>query len=308
MNHGFEKDLVQWITQDSARQLKQARTSYAAHRELVGPAVEAIIGRGLSEVGQVQFETSGQAERAECKQIWGVLHHMTQGEKVPIVRLRPLAWQGRIAIWTDVRGKSGLYQTNGALRPEVRRLLDAGIEVLGVDLYMQGEWLAMGQTAQVRKIDNDRDYAGFTYGYNPTLFAQRVHDLLTVIAYAKTQADVEALGLIGLKGSGHWAAVARALAGRSVDLGVFDTQGFRFGNVEDIYHVDFLPGGAKYGDLTGLLALSAPARLWLAGEGAAAEIRDLYQKAQAGDWLTVSDSAPAEVARAATDYVLRQWQ
>ena len=50
------------------------------------------------------------------------------------------------------------------------------------------------------------------------------------------------------------------------------------------------------------------ARLWLAGEGAALEIRKLYQKAQAGDRLTVSDSAPAEIAQAAIDYVLRQWQ
>jgi hypothetical protein len=46
-----------------------------------------------------------------------------------------------------------------------------------------------------------------------------------------------------------------------------DTDGFRFGRVSDVYHADFVPGAAKYHDLPGLLALAAPTRLWLAGEG-----------------------------------------
>lgn len=304
----FERELVQWMTQDSAEQLKQARASLAAYRALLGPALEAIIGRKLSEVGQVTFEATGRSERAECTQVWGLLHNVTQGEKVPVIRLRPGNWRGRIVIWTDIQGKAGLYQANGALRPEVQRLLKDGLEVMGLDLFLQGEWLAPGQSAQVRKVDNDRDYAGFTFGYNHTVFSQRVHDLLTAIAYMKTQPDVEALGLVGLNGSGHWAAVARTMAGQAVDLGVIDTQGFRFTDVEDIYHVGFLPGGAKYGDLPGLLALSAPAKLWLAGEGSAAEIQAMYEKAQGGGRLSVCHSAPELIPQAAIDYVVHNWR
>lgn len=304
----FERGLVQWMTQDSDKQVKQARKSLAAYRDMVSPALEVMIGRTLSEVGELRFEMSGQAERAECNQVWGLLHHVTQGEKVPMIRLRPRSWLGRSVIWTDLQGKSGLCQANGAVRPEIRRLLSAGIEVIGMDLFLQGEWLAQGQNAEVRKIDGDRDYAGFTFGYNPTVFARRVHDLLTVIAYLKTQPDVEALGLIGLNGAGHWAGVARALAGQTVDIGAIDTAGFRFGDVTDIYDVDFLPGGAKYGDLPGLMALSAPAKLWLAGEGSASGIRALYQKAHAETKLEVNDGAPAGIAQAAVDYVLREWK
>jgi hypothetical protein len=40
-----------------------------------------------------------------------------------------------------------------------------------------------------------------------------------------------------------------------------DTSGFRFAQLTDVYDAGFLPGAAKYGDLPGLLALAAPARL-----------------------------------------------
>jgi hypothetical protein len=90
-------------------------------------------------------------------------------------------------------------------------------------------------------------------------------------------------------------------------LGVIDTQGFRFGNIADIYDLDFLPGGAKYGDLPGLIRLSVPAKLCLAGEGAAAGISALYQKAGASKKLTLSRAAAAEIPEAAVDYILDEW-
>src|SRR5690606_27530093 len=45
-----------------------------------------------------------------------------------------------------------------------------------------------------------------------------------------------------------------------------DTEGFRFTQLTDWRHVHFLPGGARYGDLPGLLALAAPSPLWIGGE------------------------------------------
>ena len=303
----FERKLLQRLTRDMEKQMQVTRRSLSAYKDLVTPALEVIIGRSLSDVGELEFEASGQAERAECTQRWGLLHHVTLREKVPMVILHPQNWQGRTVIWTDVQGKAGLYQANGAIALEIQRLLDAGVQVVGIDLFLQGEWLAPGQTAQVRKIDGHRDYAGFTFGYNPTVFAQRVHDLLSVIAYWRTQANVDELALVGMKGSGHWAAVARALAGKAVALGVIDTQGFRFGHVAGIYDVDFLPGGAKYGDLPGLIGLSAPGKLWLAGEGSGAGIRALYQNAGVSGKLTLSRAAQVEIPDAAVDYVLEEW-
>ena len=42
--------------------------------------------------------------------------------------------------------------------------------------------------------------------------------------------------------------------------------GFRFANVQDIHSPNFLPGGAQYFDLPGMLAVATPASTWLAGE------------------------------------------
>ncbi|HYV38147.1 MAG TPA: hypothetical protein VE988_20850, partial [Gemmataceae bacterium] len=68
-------------------------------------------------------------------------------------------------------------------------------------------------------------------------------------------------------GAGPWVAAARAQAQGAIDRAVIDTGGFRFGKLLEIHDVNFLPGGAKYGDLPGLLALGQPEKLLVGGEG-----------------------------------------
>ena len=72
--------------------------------------------------------------------------------------------------------------------------------------------------------------------------------------------------LPGFGVAGPIVAAARAVAGEAIDRAAVDTGGFRFGNLLDYRDPQFLPGGAKYLDLPGMLALGAPHPLWLAGE------------------------------------------
>jgi hypothetical protein len=72
--------------------------------------------------------------------------------------------------------------------------------------------------------------------------------------------------LLGVGGAGPWVAAARAVAGDSVARAAIDTQGFRFAGIRSYRDVQFWPGTVKYGDLPALLALSAPGKLWIAGE------------------------------------------
>ena len=60
---------------------------------------------------------------------------------------------------------------------------------------------------------------------------------------------------------------AANVAGLGIERAAIDTAGFRFAKLTDVYDVDFMPGAVKYGDLPSLLALAAPTKLWLAGEG-----------------------------------------
>jgi hypothetical protein len=177
-------------------------------------------------------------------------------------------------VWIDKQGKQSLLAADGSPKPAVQKLLKAGVAVVGVDLFGQGEFTADGKPpAKARLKDGSaaKDmYAGYAYGYNHPLFSQRVHDILSVVAMLRHgDAKAEKVDLVGLGGAGHWVAAACAQAGMAVDRAAVDTGGFRFAALQAIDDPDFLPGGAKYGDLPGMFALCAPMPLWLAGEGAA---------------------------------------
>ena len=73
--------------------------------------------------------------------------------------------------------------------------------------------------------------------------------------------------LLALDKTGPLAIAARAQAGDAIGRLAANTNGFRFANVTDLQSPNFLPGGARYHDLPGMLAVAAPGKLWIAGEG-----------------------------------------
>ena len=156
--------------------------------------------------------------------------------------------------------------------------------------------------------DRAKKYAGYVFGYNHPMFAQRVHDVLTLVALARNDdLPAEKVYLVGLGGAGHWVAAAMAQAGDAVDGAVIDTAGFRFANLTAIGDPDFLPGGAKYGDLPGIIALAAPRPLWLAGEGSQPPpiVAAAYRAGGGPDSLTVFAGKKQDQEEAAVDWLLR---
>ena len=98
------------------------------------------------------------------------------------------------------------------------------------------------------------------------LSSRRRADILSLTSWVVHHRPIEAVHLVGTQGAGPWVAVAGALLRDHVDRVVIDTEGFRFAQVERLDDVQFLPGGARYGDLPGFLALRAPAQTLLLGE------------------------------------------
>lgn len=269
-----ERRLLGYVTRESDRQIAALTPTDAASmekfREVVGGAFETIIGRRLDQVGPIERRKVEEVDRDGYIYYKDVIRAGWHGEELPVVSFFPdraLA-NKQAVIWIDGRGKSSLADRQGRIAPEVRRLLDAGKAVLSADLLYQGEFLADGKPlAQARVSTNPREYAGYTFGYNHPLFAQRVHDILTLIAFARSeQCGAELVHLVGVNGAGPWVAAARAMAGAGVDGAAIDTEGFRFTNLSSYRDVNFLPGAVKYGDLPALLALSAPHRLFVCGE------------------------------------------
>jgi dienelactone hydrolase len=272
----FERKLLDWLSEDAERQLKALVPGDAGglerYREIVGGAVDVMIRQKLPPKSDLAFEAVRTTDRAGLRETLGLLRYRSvEGHRaeLPLVVLAGPKPGRRLVIWVDPLGKAGLYEPDGSLKASVRALLDAGATVVGVDLLYQGEFLAEGKPiTRGRALPGEQAFAGWTYCYNLPPFAQRVHDVLAVIAWAKQRDPApEAIDLVGLGGAGRWLAAALAQAPGSVRRAALDTAGFRFARLNDVYDLDFLPGGARYLDLPGMLALAAPVELWLAGEG-----------------------------------------
>ena len=310
----FERTLSRQIAADSDKQIAELApkeaASLAKYRETVGGAFDVLIGHGLPAAGAVEFEKTQENDRGSYLEFAGLLRNAEHGQELPTIFLQPKTWNKQVVIWVDAAGKAGLFGTDGALKPEVSKLVAAGSAIAACDLLYQGEFLAAGEPlAKNRKVNTDRQFAGFTYGYNHPLFAQRVHDLLSLISFVKNhEQKPERVDLVGLGGAGAWTAAACVQAGDAVSKAAIDTAAFRFAKLNSFDDAEFLPGSVKYGDLPALLALAAPHPLWLAGEGPEAHplVKAAYAAAGRPDDVQPYRGNPPEAAAAAVDWLLKK--
>lgn len=306
----FERALLRGWKDDADQQLAQLVPRDAAsgqrYREVVGGAIAILIGAGLPGAAELRFEVAKTTEREGLRLVAGLLRNAAQGSELPVLVLEPPAAGSRIAVWLSEHGKAGLFAADGTPQAAVGRLLAAGVTVVGADLFGQGEFLADGKPLEkTRRVDNPREAAAYTFGYNHTVFAHRVHDVLSLLRFAQSRASSGSILLAGLDGSGRWAAAALGRAPEAVARAAIDTAGFRFGQVLDIHSPDFLPGGAKYFDLPGLIALAAPTPLSLAGEGEDAPlVTAAYRAAGHADHLQIVGEASSNHERS-IDWLLK---
>jgi dienelactone hydrolase len=308
----FERDLLEWFTDDAEKQLRASAASPAGLHRAVGGGVDVLIGRTLADAGDVEWQLKDKYDRGEYVEMTGRLRNTTHDEELPVAWLYPKEWNGRVVVWLDDSGKSALFNSDGSPRASVRELVRGGVTVLGADLLFQGDFLKDGEPIkQTRVVENPREFAGYTFGYNPALFARRTHDILTLVKFLRT-AKVAAhphprsVEVAGFGAAGPIVAAARAVADDAIDRAVVDTRGFRFGKLLDYRDPQFLPGGAKYLDLPGMLALGAPHPLWLAGEGSEpALVSDAYRATSQMENLTTYDGEPSQKESAAIRWLLK---
>lgn len=312
----YERSLLGTMTAAASRQLAELTPRDTAtldrFREVIGGGWDVLIGRSLPEADGIDYQLVDKRDHGDYLEFLAVLGLVDQGEQVPTIFFQPKPWKGRVVVWIEPEGKSSLYADDGSPRREIRRLLAAGYAVAGADLFYQGEFLADGQPlTKVPLVTSGRDnwktYAGYTYGYNHPLFSRRVHDILTLLAFVRSyKTPPDEVHLVGLHGAGRWVAAAAAQAGHVVDSIAADTAGFRFESLAAVDDPDFVPGAVKYGDLPALLALCAPHRMLILGEGQLPPLaRAAYDAAQASDAVTLTPEPARDPAAAAVDWLLR---
>lgn len=308
----YEVALLKYLGDESDKQIAALAPKDAAglqkYRDVIGKAVDTLISRTLPEHGDIQRTKVDKQTRNGYLYFEDILRLQSKGEELPIISLFPKnnKWNGDVVVWIDGDGKSGLFLDNGDLKSEVLRLLDGGASVVSADLFQQGEFLPDGTTVtQQRVVKNPREAAAYSFAYNHPLFAQRVHDVLTVVAWIKGDEHApKRINLMATNGAGPVAAATRAVAGDAIHRLALNTQGFRFADLKNYRNPNFLPGAVKYGDLPALLALSAPQPLFIGGEDGQTPALVQAAYSSAGAEQAVISSSLTNPSEAAVNWLL----
>ena len=255
----FERGLLRLWTEDAERQLEAlASGSPEEYRRVLRVGWDVVLdARDPEPPGSIAWVQKDKQDRGSWLQMAGLLRHGSRREEIPVVFCHPKQWNGKTVVWLTGEGKSGLFDADGGLNPAARKLVEGGATLVGVDLLHQGESSVDGQPlTRTPRVKNPREAAAYTFGYNPAVFVHRVHDVLNVVQYIRGHEKPSSrVSLVALDGTAPIAAAARAQAGRGLDRVALRLGDFRFGRILDLHSPDFLPGGAKYGDVDGLLAL-----------------------------------------------------
>ncbi|HEV3203273.1 MAG TPA: hypothetical protein VGY77_02770, partial [Gemmataceae bacterium] len=249
-------------------------SSLKEFRKVVGAALRTMIHDGLPAPEEVEVKEDGQ--EASKTILFQKIHLGRKGknEQIPVMRITPPKPE-RILIWIHPAGKSSLIK-NGELDPLVEELQTKNTTILAPDVFGTGEF----KNASIPTVNEQ--FAGFTFGYNRPLLANRVHDILTVVAEARRDKNVKPIDLVGFEQAGPWVLLARALCGDWVHRTAVDMNQFRFDNVLTTSDKMMLPGALKYGGLPAFAALCAPGELFLhnhRGMGIGGYVRDAYKAA-----------------------------
>ncbi len=250
------------LTREADRQMaalapKDAST-LGQYRKVIGTALRVMIHDRLPGAGEVtRVPVNGVIVREGHLWAPGLLSRKDQKEEVPEVVVLPRGFdKGTLVVWIHPRGKASLLK-DGKLVPAARSILDKKAGILAVDVFRTGE-LQNGKAPEVNKA-----FAGYTFGYNRPLLAERVHDILTAVADARDLHKAKNVVLVGFEEAGPWVVLARGLCGDAVARTAADLNQFRFDKVTSTADDMILPGALKYGGLPGLAGLCAPGELFL---------------------------------------------
>jgi hypothetical protein len=260
-------------------------------RRVVGSGLRVLINDKLPKETEVESRNIGeQAPVSDARLVKLVLGRKGAGEQIPAIQLRGQDFNGTVVIWIHPDGKGSLFH-EGKVIPAARSILDKKAAILAPDVFMTGEF--QGAKSPAVHVD----FAGFTFGYNRPLLANRVHDILTVIGFAKGPEYVRRVHLAGFGKAGPWVLLARGLCGDAVDRTAVDGDQFLFDNVSSTDHEMMLSGALKYGGLAAFAALCPPRELYLHNYRPSQPrniLEEAYKTANAADKLSISTAKATE--------------
>ena len=181
----------------------------ARFREVMGPALRHVLAAELPADDAILESRSTSGVRAGVRDL--VLGRRGRGDRVP-VRLWVAPPEARRAILVvHPAGIAGASTHEASLLDPLRR---HGSLVASLDAFNTG-------SARAQRDTSDR----FFTTYNRTDDANRVQDILTVLAWLKGRPGVRTVSLVGMERAGLWCVLAQALAS-GIDAVVADADAF----------------------------------------------------------------------------------
>jgi dienelactone hydrolase len=278
-----------YLSEASDKQMKGL--SDEERRKVVGTALRVMISDKLpaaDEIEEAGIDPLVEMAGVRIRKI--VLSRKGQGEQIPALGLMTAGFDGTVVVWVHPEGKASLFK-DGKLTPVAKQILDAKAAILAPDVLGTGELRAAKPVA-------DKNFAGFTFGYNRSLLGNRAHDILTAVGYAKNHQKAKAVHLIGVGSAGPWVVLARGLCGDSVVRTAADLDTFSFTKVKATDDPMMLSGAIKYGGLPAFATLAAPGQILLhnaEGTGVEDAIKAAYTKKDAAEVRNAKETPEAAV-------------
>ncbi len=183
-----------------------------------------------------------------------VVGRRDKGDRVPTVVLEPRKATPGLApvLLVHPEGTAWILSASESPGSVVHELLARGVPVLGIDAFQTGRAKASRDIAAAGPTAEK-----FFTTYNRTDDANRIQDILTAIAFARTRLNSTEINLVGFGMAGVWSLFARSLADEHVnlvaDMAQFDTES----DAEYLTKL-FVPGLRRSGDFRAAVSLLAP--------------------------------------------------
>jgi len=246
----------------------------------VSETLRVLLHTSLPSAAEVRDRRAVATESGRAEVL--VLSRAGSDEAVRALLIEPRSWNGA------VRVVASSAPWSKRMTPEAWQALRQEARASASDALLLIDVLGVGGSLGPRFDDSRSGYEGYTTGYNRALVAERVHDLLTAIAYARELAGAGRVHLAGLDRAGPWAILAAALSEDSLSSLVAN-RSWDFHELVDARHPDFLPGALRLGGLTGVTTACAPLQVEFTDD---APIRPEVRAA----WV-VAGARPPRVAR-----------
>ena len=269
-----EKKLLKYWSEDSDNVLSGEDGDGIRRR-----AWELMIGRQAPSPTELNASEPVKVDRGDHLLIDFTLTDTRHGDEIPVHHLFPKKeWSGNVVVWLSDEGLGALGGRDGA-NEVAKALLAEGHAMVVPEWYLMGAASAPRLPEKEQDVNSWKHSACYTYGYNPTLIASRVHDVMAVVTSVRNNEKwpVKSVIVVGESAGAPVAAITSALMRGVVGAVVLEPGDFRFAKLKDQYHPMFVPGAVKYGDMPALIRLCAPAPAAVVEKLSAAEILALLR-------------------------------